>query len=460
MADLKISDLSAQQREVFQRAKGAMDSQNYGYVITLMKPMLKVLPTFLEGRQLLRAASIQQFEALSKMKKSMIGVSVAAAAMGLNKKDPAEAMAACEEVLTVDPFHKAANTKLADAARQLETLETAALAHLTVKQGHPKDTANMHTLAQLYMEMGQPQKAEQMYDEIVKVNPADGEAVSGAKNASAARTSMEGRWDTAEDYRGILKDEAASIEMEQASKVQKSEEAIQEQIASLNADLEKQPENLVVMRKIAQLYEQSEDFDMAGQWYFYTWDQGGRADGAIEKKYDEMGFKRIETRMAELRPFLDQEEWATEYNQLEAERGQKKLEVAQRRVERYPNDYQYHFELGEAFYENGDYKEALRPLQTGMKQPAVRSRAQMLIGLCHMQRGMLDMAQKTLEAAKSELPTMDDSKKEIAYHLGKVLLDRGEKEAGINEMKEIYEVDMGYMDVAEIVESSYENGDA
>jgi len=84
----------------------------------------------------------------------------------------------------------------------------------------------------------------------------------------------------------------------------------------------------------------------------------------------------------------------------------------------------------------------------------------MLIGLCHKQRGMLDMAKKTLEAAKAELPTMDDAKKEIAYHLGKVLLERGEKEAGINEMKEIYEVDMGYQDVAEIVESSYENGDA
>lgn len=457
MADITISDLSAPQREVYQRAKGAMDSKNYGYVITLLKPLLKTSPTFLEGRQLLRAASIQQFEALGKMAKSMVGVKVAASAMGLSKKDPAETLAACEEVLTVDPYHKGANTKMAEAARELESLETAALALETIRQGNPKDTANMHKLALLYMEIGKPEFAERTYEAIVQVKPSDGEAISGIKNASAARTSMEGRWDTAENYRDILRDEKGSIEMEQASKVQKSEEALMEQINQLYAQYEAEPQNLVVTRKIADLYEQAADFENAAQWYHFTWEQGGKADSAIEKKYDEMGFKRIESRMADLRPYLDQEEWANEYAQLEAERRAKRLEVAQRRVERYPNDYQYHFELGEAYYENGDYKEALRPLQSGMKQPSARARAQMLIGLCHKQRGMLDMAQKTLEVAKAELPTMDEAKKEITYHLGQVLLEQGQKESGISEMKEIYEVDMGYSDVAEIVESSYQD---
>ncbi|MEM1060553.1 MAG: tetratricopeptide repeat protein [Verrucomicrobiota bacterium] len=461
MAESTIAQLSAPQREVYQRSKAAMDSSNYGYVITLLKPLLKTAPTFVEGRRLLRAASIQQYKALSKVAKSMLGVKTAAAAMGLSKKDPAETMVACEEVLAIDPYHKGANAKLAEAARKLECLEITALAYETIREGNPKDTLNMHALAEVYMELGLPEKAERTYEAIVEIKPTDGEARSGMKNASAARTSMEGRWDTADNYREILRDEKGSIELEQAARGKQSEESALSQISQLNEQLEAEPENITLMRKIATLYEGIEDFDMAAQWYFYAWDQGKRADNKLEEKYDLMGFRRIEARMAEIHPYVDEDEaLAQEHAQLQAERLQKKLEVAVRRVEKYPNDYQYHFELGEAYYLNGNYKDALRPLQTGMKQPSVRARAQTLIGLCHQQRGMLDLAQKTFEGAKAEIPTMDDAKKQITYHLGQVLLGLGKKEEGIEQMKEIYEYDMGYLDVAEIVESSYSDADA
>jgi len=460
MSEIPISQLSPQERGVYQRAKDAMETQNHEYVIALLKPVLKVKPTFLEGRRLLRAAAIRHYKSLGKMARGMVGMKVAASAMSLGKKDPGETMAACEEVLTVDPYHKGANAKLAEAARQLEALETAALAHETIKEGNPQDINNLYKLAELYMEMGRPEFAERTYEAILEVKPTEGEARSGMKNASAARTSMEGKWETAEDYRENLKDEKQSIELEQASRGKQSTQSALDNINRLYAELDENPGDLVRMRKIAALYEGMDDFENAAQWYYYAWDQGGRADGKLEEKFDEMGFKRIDARMVEIQPHIaGNEEFANEYAELQETRKAKKLEVAQRRVERYPNDYQYQFELGEAYYNNGMYKEALRPLQNGMKQPSVRARAQALIGLCHQQRGMLDLAEKTFENAKAELPTMDDNKKEVTYNLGKVLLGQGKQEAGIEQMKEIYEIDMGYRDVAEIVESSYSNGD-
>ena len=56
--------------------------------------------------------------------------------------------------------------------------------------------------------------------------------LSGLKNASAAHTSRSGGWETAgADYRNALKNKSEAIELEQASKVVKSQEAIEEQIA-------------------------------------------------------------------------------------------------------------------------------------------------------------------------------------------------------------------------------------
>ena len=50
---------------------------------------------------------------------------------------------------------------------------------------------------------------------------------------------------------------------------------------------------------------------------------------------------------------------------------------------------------------------------------------------------------------------MDNVKKEIVYNLGLVYEKMTQEEKSIECMKQIYEVDYGYRDVAERVEGSY-----
>jgi hypothetical protein len=51
---------------------------------------------------------------------------------------------------------------------------------------------------------------------------------------------------------------------------------------------------------------------------------------------------------------------------------------------------------------------------------------------------------------------MDEMKKEIVYNLGLVYERMDDPEKSLGCMKQIYEVDYGYRDVARRVESSYE----
>ena len=69
---------------------------------------------------------------------------------------------------------------------------------------------------------------------------------------------------------------------------------------------------------------------------------------------------------------------------------------------------------------------------------------------------MLDLAAKQLEEAAKEITTMDATKKEIVYNLGLVYEQMGEAEKSVAAMKQIYEADYGYRDVAARVESSYQ----
>jgi tetratricopeptide (TPR) repeat protein len=103
----------------------------------------------------------------------------------------------------------------------------------------------------------------------------------------------------------------------------------------------------------------------------------------------------------------------------------------------------------------GHFREALPELQRARQNPNARLKAMNLLGKCYQQLGMLDLAAKQLEEAGREILTMDATKKEITYNLGLVYEQMGEAEKSIGCMKQIYETDYGYRDVAERVESSY-----
>ena len=68
---------------------------------------------------------------------------------------------------------------------------------------------------------------------------------------------------------------------------------------------------------------------------------------------------------------------------------------------------------------------------------------------------MNDLAVKKLEQALAEKLVFDEEKMEIAYALGSVLEKMGKKEEAIEQLKLIYEMDIGYKDVAAKVDAFY-----
>jgi tetratricopeptide (TPR) repeat protein len=131
---------------------------------------------------------------------------------------------------------------------------------------------------------------------------------------------------------------------------------------------------------------------------------------------------------------------------------------ARSRVERNPTDLQFRFELGEVLFNAGLYREALPELQRARQNPNARLKAMNALGRCYRELGMYDLAARQLEEAAREIYGMDGTKKEIIYNLGLVYEKMGARDKALECMKQIYEADYGYKDVAERVESSYATG--
>jgi tetratricopeptide (TPR) repeat protein len=245
---------------------------------------------------------------------------------------------------------------------------------------------------------------------------------------------------------------------------------IDDQLAELYPEYEAQPENIDLVRRIMLLWDQKqsqtesvEDLAQTVQWYSYVNDLLKGNDPAIARKLADLQNKQTEVSIKALEDWFaqggDQHPDAAQYQEQLDELRRKKAETllgdARRRVERNPTDLQLRYELGEKLIQAGQIKDALPELQKARNNPNVRLKSMNLLGQCFTDMNMLDMAVTQFKTAASEMLAMDATKKEVLYKLGLVYEKMDKKEEYLNCLKEIYEVDYGYRDVAARVEGSY-----
>lgn len=461
---MSATPLNSGQQTSFNKAKEATTKRNHDYAITLLTPLVKEAYTHIESRRLLRANLKAKLGNMSFLQKKMALASilplVAKGRMAL--KNPSDAMAIAEDILAKDPASTQGHELLADAALAAELSDLEIFALESIRESDPKNAENLRRLGETYLRLGEAQKAQEAFQAALAINPNDGEANKGLKDASAAFASAAGGWEEKGDFRQSLKSSDEAKQLEQAARAVSSEESIMDQINTVYAEFDENNPNVNVTKKIATLYEKAKDIDNALQWYEYSFELTNRADPSIEKSISRLNNLQLDQRLkdkkAELEATTDEEQRAalqTELDQLEGQRAEQSLQEAKERVARYPNDLQLRFELGQALVKTGDFKSAVPELQQALRQPAVRHKAFHLLGSCYWNRNMLDLAKKQFDTAIGEIPVMDSLKKDLIYDRGTLLETMDDKEAALEDFKSIYEVDSQYRDVEARIEAAY-----
>jgi len=464
MAVKSEKELSDDQRAHWLKAVAAIELRNFGYAISLLQGILKQEPQFLTGRQLLRRTEVTRFKAAKKkfFNVSTASVSVMKAQREI-KKDPKRAVELIEKILEDEPYNKQANLALKEAAAAAGWLETAVFALQTFLEENPRDTKVMHGLARLYHDLGDSEREVEIYNRISAIDPADAAAVRLGKDASARGSMKSGGWGSAESYRDLIKDKEAAVSLEQQSRMQLSGESLSQQIAETYAMHEAEPQNVDVARRLGSLSEQKDDLEAAIAWYRYASDLTHGSDPGLVRKISDLGVKQTEREIATLEEAMANNtgnsmalaEKEAALVAARKRRAEMLVDEARKRVERNPTDLQFRFELGENLMNAGHFREALPELQRARQNPNARLRAMNALGRCYRELSMFDLAAKQLEEAAREIGTMDATKKEIVYNLGLVYEQMGDRKKSLGCMKQIYEADYGYKDVATRVESSY-----
>ena len=458
-------ELSESLRALWLRAVSAIELHNFGYAISLLQEILKQEPEFLTGRQLLRRAEVTKSKSA---KKSFFNISTASIgvmkAQRELKKDPKRAIEMLEEVLEGEPYNRQANLLLKDAAVASGWSEIGVFALRTLLEENPRDAKVLQELGRLYHDLGDHENEVEIYNQLTAIDPLDAQSLRLGKDASARASMKRGGWTQAESYRDLIKNKDEAISLEQQSRIRLTGEALDQQIAETYARHQAEPENLDFARRLGALSEQKEDLESAIRWYQYAVDLAKGADTGLLRKISDLKIKCLEHEIAALEEFLStysarDEVYAEKSAQLrtaKVSRAEILIADAHERVKRNPTDLQLRFELGENFFNAGRFREAVPELQRARQNPHARLKAMNVLGCCYGELGMLDLAMKQLEEASQEISSMDAMKKEIVYNLGLIYDQMGDPGKALACMKQIYEVDYGYRDVAHRVESSYE----
>jgi predicted Zn-dependent protease len=464
MAVKTEKELSEAQRSLWLKAVTAIELRNFGYAISLLQEILKQEPQFLTGRQLLRRTEVTRSKSA---KKGFFNISTAPIvvmkAQREIKKGPKRAIETLETVLEKEPYNRQANLVLKEAALAANWPEIGVFALRTLLEANSRDTKVLHELGRLYRQLGDHDQEVEIYNQITAINPFDAEALRQGKDASAHGSMKRGGWTQAESYRDLIKDKEVAVSLEQQSRMRLTGESLDQQIAETYARHKAEPANVDLARRLGMLNEQKEDFETAIGWYQYAADLTKGADAGLVRKASDLKIKCLEREIAVHEDFLSTHDPASEsypkrseqLKAAKAKRAEFVIADARERVARNPTDLQLRFELGKDLFNAGNFREAVPELQRARQNPHARLKAINLLGRCYGELEMLDLAVKQLEEGSKEMLSMDAMKKEMVYNLGLVYERMDEQEKSLACMKQIYEVDYGYRDVARRVESSY-----
>jgi len=447
-------------REQYEKGLAALQRQNFDYAVAIFAQVLQKEPGFYACREALRATQAKKSGGKSGFLRKMFGTASSSPLLAKGqitlRSNPVEAINVAEQLLNSDPNNLAAHKLLADAALAADLPRTAALSlEIAFKISPDREVALK--LGRALASAGISDKAERILSDLASTFPNDPEIAKVLKNVSAKRTLSEGGYGALEggtgSYRDILKNKEEAVSLEQEKRAVKTEDMAARLLAECEARIAREPGNLRLLRSAAELCTQKNQFDKALEYYQRITATEGDADSSLERAIAETTVRKFEHALAQLDP--NAPDFAEQTARIQAEREAYQLEECRQRVEKYPNDLQIRFDLGELYFKAGKISEAISEFQKAQNNPHRRIQAMGYLGQCFARRGMNDLAARTLQNAIKEKITFDDEKKELIYALGCVLEKTGKKKEAIEQFELIYGTDIGYKDVAAKVDAYY-----
>ncbi len=458
----KIKDLDPRFIRQIENAEKSID-KNPAYAIDICCTVLNKHPSCSDVRKILRQAQMKKYGKGNFAAKLTADINGALFSMKAAKQiksgQALDVLKDAEKLLNTCPVNVSVLRSLAMAAETLQFWGTAAAAYQTIAQIQPNNDKNLIALGTALVKNKQPDEAMQVCEIILKRNPANGDAQALARSASVVKTEEQGKWNEDKSATEKVKDAQATLDREKETSSANDEETLSRFVERLKAQIATDPENINLYREICGNLRTLKRFDEALDYVRQARQQPlGKGDTTFEKMEQDFMVASMDQRISALEKELESSpnpEKEKELSELKRKEHDFKLQNTKAMVERYPNDFNYRFILGQLLFEDGLLDDAIMQFQISQRNPKVRLQSLLYLGRAFTMGKKYDLAVDQLKTAKKEAKIMNDAKKEIIYELATAYELMGKSEPAFEEYKEIYSSDISYKDVANKINDYY-----
>ncbi|HET6202766.1 MAG TPA: tetratricopeptide repeat protein [Planctomycetota bacterium] len=442
-----------------EKAEEAVRRKNFDFAVALYRQLLEIRPDDGGARRGLHRALRARHDYRPTPKALAAVTGAFPRLLGrvfLLARSPARAAASYEQAFALNPRNASVGYRVGDCLERAGHLDSALAVFEALAESDAAGVEPMKRAGALAYRKRDLPRALEFYERALKIRPLDQDALKARKDLTAEGALARGRYESGRSSRELRseKDKEASREAERGHRVVRSAEELGGDIARLREQRGKSPEDARLAESLGRALAERGDLEGA---IAALEDAARLAPDAYEVRValGDARIRRAESALAAARSAAAKGGAAAGASPGELERARVAVELAEIawRVSAHPTDMGLRVRHARLLEEAGRVDEAIGEYQRTVADPRWKNDAMLGLGRAFERKGLHDLARKQLERALEAVGTSDSRAKEILYTLGALCEKLGSRGDARGYYARIYEVDIGFRDVAAKMET-------
>jgi tetratricopeptide (TPR) repeat protein len=435
-----VADLKAKAREAFKR-------KSYDHAVEIYVEAIQFAPDDSELYEGFHQAATKAREGRGR---GLFG-GMSKLALG-TVREPSKRLVAAARHLAKHPEDKGAWMSVGEAGQAGGFLNAAQFGFRTAAKLDPEDNQAWKRLGEVLYKLGRIKEATEAYDQAVRIDSKDQEALKMRKNLAAEGALKTSGYETAKSSRELIRDKDVAGRLERDQRLQMTAQDATDEAERLRLEIAKDPAGALRTRtRLAEVLLQKGDREGCLRELLEV----QRLDPSnydLTVKIGDLRLTSVQEAFERARSAFQASEGDATRAALEKARGdllEARLAEFGRRVREHPTDLAERYKFGATLLMAGRLDEAISEFQKTLKDPRRKTDSLLRLGEAFEKKNLLDLAAKQIEKAAEDFQNLEtDRAKEIVYRLAELHERRGAKAEAAREYTKIYEVDIGFRDVA------------
>jgi len=336
------------------------------------------------------------------------------------------------KVLVVNPWDLSVLIPMAKAASKSGDFDCELCYLKTALTGAPKDPKCNRLFAIALSERGLLDQAITFWRRVEEALPDNEEAKRAMSVLTVQKARSTGKFDEDDETTRKLRVRA-----------QQQEDVTFED--RLRKKIQGDPENISLYMELAQFYITEERYHDAERQFEKAYELSN-GDLDIREKWDDSQLRHLRQKITRAHDPATKKKLQNEYFQ-------KDVTVCKNRVERYPNNLAFKYDLGYRYMKTKQYAEAIRELQGAKNDPRRKGSCMLLLGECFQLIKQYRLAMSHYTEAIQEIPDRDaDNKRKSLYLAGRLALALKDLDVAEKHLTNLAGLDFTYKDVSKLLD--------